>query len=121
MLAEIRGSGLDLSEEPWRLADDELANIALPTLLVSSEDSPAMFRNVNDRLAAALPLAERATVSGAHLIKSHPSCGRRLPEPLARHCLVARDVAEARGLRRKAPPRFEPLRAFARPLSKRAH
>lgn len=73
VLAEMRGQGLDLSDEPLELGDDELAAILHPTLLVSSEDSPAILRRVNDRLAEALPNAETALVPGGHLIyPAHP-------------------------------------------------
>jgi pimeloyl-ACP methyl ester carboxylesterase len=71
VLAEIRGRGLDLSEEPLILSDEELARIAQPTLLVSAEDSPDILGRVNDRLADALPNAEKVLVSGGHLI--HPA------------------------------------------------
>ncbi|MGH3457218.1 alpha/beta fold hydrolase [Aeromicrobium sp.] len=71
VLAEMRGTGLDLSAEPLDLSDDELAAMERPTLLVSSEDSPDVLRRVNDRLAEALPNAETALVPGGHLI--HPA------------------------------------------------
>jgi pimeloyl-ACP methyl ester carboxylesterase len=71
VLAEMRGSGLDLSAEPLDLDDNELGAIDQPTLLVSSEDSPEVLRRVNDRLAKALPNAETALVPGGHLI--HPA------------------------------------------------
>jgi pimeloyl-ACP methyl ester carboxylesterase len=73
VLAEMRGQGLDLSDEPLELDDDELAAIVQPTLLVSSEDSPAILRRVNDRLAESLPNAETGLVPGGHLIyPAHP-------------------------------------------------
>lgn len=68
VLAEIRGRGLDLSQEPLQLSDEELAGIAQPALVVSSEDSPEVFRRVNDRLAEALPQAEKVLVAGGHVI-----------------------------------------------------
>ncbi|HVE63020.1 MAG TPA: hypothetical protein VNB94_04380 [Mycobacteriales bacterium] len=40
VLAEIRGKGLDLSEEPLDVSIEELAGIGQPTLIVSAEDSP---------------------------------------------------------------------------------
>jgi len=74
VLAEIRGRGLDLSEDPLVLSDEELAGIAQPTLLVSAEDSPDILGRVNDRLADALPNAEKVLVTGGHLIHpAHPS------------------------------------------------
>ncbi len=71
VLAEMRGRGLDLSDEPLDLDKDELAAIDQPTLLVSSEDSPDVLRRINNRLAEALPNAETALVPGGHLI--HPA------------------------------------------------
>jgi hypothetical protein len=42
-------------------------------LLVSSQDSPEALRRVNDRLADALPHAEKILVAGGHLINpAHP-------------------------------------------------
>lgn len=70
VLAEMRGRGLDLSDEPLDLRDD-FADLHQPTLLVSSEDSPEVLRRVNDRLAEVLPNAETALVPGGHLI--HPA------------------------------------------------
>ncbi|MGQ0776761.1 MAG: alpha/beta fold hydrolase [Pseudonocardiales bacterium] len=68
VLAEIRGKGLDLSEEPLDLNIEELAGIGQPTLIVSSEDSSEVLRHVNDRLAEALPHTEKVLVTGGHLI-----------------------------------------------------
>ncbi len=74
VLAEIRGRGLDLSEDPLVLSDEDLAGIAQPTLLVSAKDSPDILGRVNDRLADALPNAEKVLVTGGHLIHpAHPS------------------------------------------------
>ncbi|MGH8926444.1 MAG: alpha/beta fold hydrolase [Acidimicrobiia bacterium] len=74
VLAETRGLGLDLSEQPLRLSVEELAGIEQKALLVSSEDSPEVLRNVNDRLATALPNAELVLVPGGHLIHpAHPA------------------------------------------------
>jgi len=73
VLAEIRGRGLDLSEDPRRFTVDELAGIRQPTLLVSAEDSSAALHRVNNRLAQALPHAETAVIPGGHLIDpAHP-------------------------------------------------
>ena len=74
VLAEIRGRGLDLSEEPLDLSGEELAGISQPTLIVSSEDSPEPLRRVNDRLAEALPHNETVLVPGGHLVyPAHPA------------------------------------------------
>ncbi|HKA69601.1 MAG TPA: alpha/beta hydrolase [Actinomycetes bacterium] len=86
VLAELRGTGLDLSEEPLDLSAEELAGIHQPTLIVSSEDSPEVLRRVDDRLAAALPRTEQALVNGGHLIHpAHPAVldfvGRILAPP----------------------------------------
>lgn len=73
VLAELRGHGLDLSEDPLDLTDRELAGLGQPTLLVSADDSPPALRRVNDRLALALPHAEHVLVPGGHLIDpAHP-------------------------------------------------
>lgn len=74
VLAEIRGRALDLSEEPLRLAEEQLSVIDQPTLLVSATDSPAILRRVNDRLARTLPRAEALLSTGGHLIDpAHPA------------------------------------------------
>ncbi|HSN35833.1 MAG TPA: alpha/beta hydrolase, partial [Arthrobacter sp.] len=74
VLAEIRGDGLDLSENPPALGPDELASVSQPTLLVSAEDSPEALRRVNSRLAELLPMAETVWVPGGHLINpAHPA------------------------------------------------
>lgn len=45
----------------------------MPTLLVSSEDSPVFFQRINDRLAERLPHAEKVLVPGGHIIDpAHP-------------------------------------------------
>lgn len=73
VLAEIRGTGLDLSAESLVLGEQDLAEIAQPTLIVSSEDSPDVLRLVNSHLAAGLPHAETLLVAGGHLINpAHP-------------------------------------------------
>lgn len=74
VLAEIRGKGLDLSDEPLVLSDEELTGMDRPTLLVSAQDSPEPLRRVNDRLAEVLPHAEKVLVTGGHLISpAHPA------------------------------------------------
>jgi hypothetical protein len=40
VLAEIKGRGLDLSEEPLNLSDEELAGISQPTLIVPRRTRP---------------------------------------------------------------------------------
>jgi pimeloyl-ACP methyl ester carboxylesterase len=73
VLAEIRGTGLDLSAESLVLGAQDLAEIAQPALIVSSEDSPDVLRLVNSHLAAGLPHAETLLVAGGHLINpAHP-------------------------------------------------
>ena len=68
VLAEMRGRGLDLSEEPIRLTPEELAAVRVPALVVSAADSPAPLRRVADELTRLLPQAESAAVEGGHLI-----------------------------------------------------
>lgn len=84
VLSEMRGRGLDLSAEPLVLSPDELARVDVPTLLVSSEDSPVFFQRINDRLAEQLPHAEKVLVPGGHIIDpAHPAVldflGRHTP------------------------------------------
>jgi pimeloyl-ACP methyl ester carboxylesterase len=71
VLAEIRGRGLDLSDDALALSREDLATIGHPTLLVSAEDSPDPLRRVNERLVAALPRADHVHVPGGHFI--HPA------------------------------------------------
>ena len=74
VLAEIRGDGLDLSENPPALGPSELVTVRQPTLLVSAADSPGVLRRVNARLAELLPAAESVLVPGGHLINpAHPA------------------------------------------------
>jgi pimeloyl-ACP methyl ester carboxylesterase len=74
VLAEIKGDGLDLSQNPPALGPEELGNVRQPTLLVSAEDSPRVLRSVNSRLAELLPAAESVLVPGGHLINpAHPA------------------------------------------------
>lgn len=68
VLAEMHGSGLDLSPSPWAPDAADLARIAVPTLLVSAEQSPAPLRRICDRLAEGLPMGEHLVVTGGHLI-----------------------------------------------------
>lgn len=68
VLAEVRGTGLDLSARPLTLGAEELAAIGAPTLVVRGEDSPAWLHRVCERLVEALPAAEEAVVPGGHLI-----------------------------------------------------
>lgn len=74
VLAEIRGQGLDFSEDPLDLSGEELAKVRPRTLVVASEDSPEVFRRVVDRLAGALPRARSVLVPGGHVINpGHPA------------------------------------------------
>jgi pimeloyl-ACP methyl ester carboxylesterase len=74
VLAEMRGRGLDLSDDALFLSGEDLATIGQPTLLVSAESSPRPLRRVNEGLAAALPHADHVLVAGGHLIHpAHPA------------------------------------------------
>ena len=74
VLAEIRGEGLDLSEEQPELDAEALAELRHPTLILSAEDSPDALHRVTARLADALPHSESVTVDGGHLIyPAHPA------------------------------------------------
>lgn len=59
--AELRSGFLEVTPEMLR-------TIAVPTLVVSSEASPAPFREVCDVLVAAMPQASLYRASGGHLI-----------------------------------------------------
>lgn len=60
LLAEIRGGeSTDLSR---------LAEIGVPTLVVTAEDSPAAFRLASEAVARALPHARSVVVGGGHAI-----------------------------------------------------
>lgn len=61
ILAEFRGPWLEATEE-------DLARIAVPTLLVASEGSPEPFRRVTARMAAAIPGARAEVVGGGHFV-----------------------------------------------------
>ncbi|MDQ0820761.1 pimeloyl-ACP methyl ester carboxylesterase [Arthrobacter sp. V4I6] len=74
VLAEMRGHGLDLAQDPVELSEDELAGIRRPALIVTAEDSLEACRLVNARLAGALPFTESVLVPGGHLINpAHPA------------------------------------------------
>ena len=65
--AEFRGGFVDAAPE-------ELGAIAQPTLLVTAEDSPPVFAEATDALAAAIPSARVARVGGDHVINpAHPA------------------------------------------------
>ena len=65
ILAEFEG-GLPEIDEAM------LAGISQPVLLVAGADSPAMFREANAAMAAAVPHASMVLVGGGHMI--NPSC-----------------------------------------------
>jgi pimeloyl-ACP methyl ester carboxylesterase len=84
VLAEIKGRGLDLSDEPAFFSPADLARIPQPTLIVAAEDSPDVFRRIGDRLATLLPDAECAVVAGGHVISpAHPVVLRFVERVLA--------------------------------------
>jgi pimeloyl-ACP methyl ester carboxylesterase len=90
VLAEIRGRGLDLSAEPLVFSHEEVAGVDIPTLLVSSEDSPVLFQRINDRLAELLPHAEKVLVPGGHIIDpAHPTVLEFLSRLHAEHGVVS--------------------------------
>lgn len=68
VLAEIKGRGMDLSEDALELDEEALAWIRQPTLIVSAEDSIEACRLVNTRLAGAVPHTRTVLVPGGHLI-----------------------------------------------------
>jgi pimeloyl-ACP methyl ester carboxylesterase len=71
VVAEINGRGLDLSTEPFAPDPDELASVLQPALVLTGQDSLAIGRAVDLRLAALLPHARHLVVPGGHLI--HPA------------------------------------------------
>jgi pimeloyl-ACP methyl ester carboxylesterase len=74
VLAEIKGNGMDLSEDALELNEDELAEIRRPALIVSAEDSIEVCRLVNARLSGAVPYSQSVLVPGGHLISpAHPA------------------------------------------------
>jgi esterase len=67
ILAELRGGPLDLTMQ-------ELGEIKQPTLMVSANDSPEVFRNIDRILADALPNCKSVLIDGNHLISpAHPA------------------------------------------------
>jgi pimeloyl-ACP methyl ester carboxylesterase len=66
---ELLGSGLA------PLADDALRQIAMPTLLVTGQSSPALFHYLIDRLQELLPQTERVEIpEAAHIMhEDNPS------------------------------------------------
>jgi pimeloyl-ACP methyl ester carboxylesterase len=67
ILAELRGGPLDLTME-------ELGEIKQPTLMVSANGSPEVFRNIDRILADALPNCDSVLIEGNHLISpAHPA------------------------------------------------
>jgi pimeloyl-ACP methyl ester carboxylesterase len=84
VLAETRGSGLDLSLDFLAADPGWVADVRCPTLLVSAEDSPPVLRRVNDRLLELLPDARATLVPGGHLIHpAHPAVLELLHEGAA--------------------------------------
>lgn len=74
VLAEARGTGLDLSADVAGGDWSRIAQVTCPTLLVSAEDSPSVLRRVNERLLELLPDAQAVLVPGGHLIHpAHPA------------------------------------------------
>lgn len=61
IVAELRGGDLQVDAAG-------LAAIDQPTLLVAAADSPVVFRQATDAMAAAIPHARKALVGGGHLV-----------------------------------------------------
>jgi pimeloyl-ACP methyl ester carboxylesterase len=66
--AELHGEGMDLSARPRIFETAELAELAMPVLVVAAADSPEPLRRSAARLAELLPGAGTAYVPGGHLI-----------------------------------------------------
>jgi pimeloyl-ACP methyl ester carboxylesterase len=74
VLAEIKGHGMDLSEDALELNEDALAEIRRPALIMSAEDSIQACRLVNARLSGALAFTHTVLVTGGHPINpAHPA------------------------------------------------
>ena len=61
ILAEARG-------EPLNADAGDLAGVKVPVLLVAASDSPAVFRQEVDAIAAATPHSRTVLVSGGHMV-----------------------------------------------------
>jgi esterase len=61
ILAEANGGVLDVDA-------GELAGINVPVLLVAASDSPDMFRQEVDAIAAAIPHSRKVLIGGGHLV-----------------------------------------------------
>jgi pimeloyl-ACP methyl ester carboxylesterase len=66
--AELQGRGMDLSARPRIFEAAELAELAVPALVVAAADSPEPLRRSAVQLAELLAHAEMAHVPGGHLI-----------------------------------------------------
>ena len=78
ILAELAGGALPVDAAA-------LARIQQPTLLVAAADSPEVFRQVTDMLAAALPNARTVRVRGGHMVNpADPTVLSFIQETLAR-------------------------------------
>lgn len=66
--AELHGEGMDLSARPRIFEAAQLAELAVPVLVVAAADSPEPLRRSAVRLGELLPAAETAHVPGGHLI-----------------------------------------------------
>lgn len=74
VLAEIRGSGLDLSADFLSSDCTWVAGVTCPTLVVSAQESAEVLSRVNDRLLELLPRGRGVRVPGGHLIHpAHPA------------------------------------------------
>lgn len=72
ILAEVNGG--DLAVDPA-----VLSTINHPTLIVGAADSPGIFRDVNDRIAAAIPNSTEVVAEGGHMVDpAHPEVIRFL-------------------------------------------
>ena len=61
ILAELEGG-------PLKVDPEQLGTIDVPTLLVAASGSPEPFRQVTDRMAAAMPNAEKVVIEGGHFV-----------------------------------------------------
>ncbi len=92
ILAELAGG-------PLQVRVKDLAAIKQPTLLVASADSPAVFREVTDAMASAIPGCRTVLVPGGHLITPTEPAILEFVREVAMTAGSATAVAEDRGIR----------------------
>ncbi|MBI2239047.1 MAG: hypothetical protein HYU54_11070, partial [Actinobacteria bacterium] len=88
IVADFNGGPLDVDL-------DDLSRIDVNTLLVAASHSPQPFRDVSEKMAAAIPNARTSLVGGGHLVNPAEPFGRDTPD-LARRVGSPADRASSR-------------------------